>query len=96
MSQVMKKKGGFINSALLSILSSMPTMSHAASIESIIKAVNSYLTGSLAKAVGMLAIVTMGYLCIFAQKFPKEYFIWTMVGIGIIFGGPQLYQLWVR
>ncbi|WP_428413914.1 TrbC/VirB2 family protein [Legionella sp.] len=93
---MMKKKERFINTALLSILSTLPTMSHAASIEGIVKAVTSYLTGSLAKAVAILAIVSMGYLCIFAQKFPKEYFTWTLIGIGIILGGSQLYQLWVK
>lgn len=97
MSQVMKKKGRFIHTVLLSILSSMPSMSHAAaSPEGIFKAVTYYLTGSLAKAVGILAIVGLGYMCIQLQKFPKEYFTWTLIGLGIVFGGSQLYQVWVK
>ncbi|MFJ1270105.1 TrbC/VirB2 family protein [Legionella lytica] len=97
MSQVKEKKGRVMHTALLSILSSMPTMSHAAiSPESIIRAVTHYLTGSLAKAIAILTIVGLGYMCIQQQKFPKEYFVWTLLGLGIVFGGSQLYQVWVK
>lgn len=97
MSQAMKKMGRFISTAFVSILSSMPTISHAAaSPEGIVKAVTYYLTGPLAKAVGVLTIVGLGYMCIQLQKFPKEYFVWTLIGLGVIFGGSQLYQTWVK
>ncbi|WP_373443278.1 hypothetical protein ABXK18_00050 [Legionella pneumophila 130b] len=33
-----------------------------------------------------------GYLCLARQKFPKEYFVMILVGMGIIFGGSSLYS----
>ena len=92
MIQLFKKKVNLINTALLSILCSVPTMSHAASIESILKAATTYLTGSMAKAAGLLAIVGAGYLTLYTQKLPKEYFIMILVGLGIIFGGSSIYS----
>jgi type IV secretion system protein VirB2 len=96
MIQLFKKKVGLVNTALLSILCSIPSMSHAATVESILKGAATYLTGTVAKSAGILAIIGMGYLCVYTQKFPKEYFIWTLVGLGIVFGGSQLYQVVVR
>lgn len=92
MIQWFQRKRNVINTALVLILGSLPTMSHAASIESILKAATTYLTGSMAKAAGLLAIVGAGYLTLYTQKLPKEYFIMILVGLGIIFGASSIYS----
>ena len=70
----------------------LPTLSHAQSIESIIGRTTMYLQGGLARTVGVFCIIIAGYLCLALQKFPKEYFIMILVGMGIIFGGSSLYS----
>lgn len=69
-----------------------PSLSHAQSIESILARTTSYLQGGIARGLGILAIVVAGYLCVVRQKFPKEYFMMILVGLGIIFGGSSLYN----
>src|SRR3990167_10263907 len=69
-----------------------PSLSHAQSIESILGRTTSYLQGGVARGLGILAIVAVGYLCVVRQKFPKEYFMMILVGLGIIFGGSSLYN----
>lgn len=69
-----------------------PSLSHAQSIESILARTTSYLQGGVARGLGILAIVVAGYLCVVRQKFPKEYFMMILVGLGIIFGGSSLYN----
>ncbi|MGL6030069.1 MAG: TrbC/VirB2 family protein [Legionella sp.] len=73
------------------VCSLLPVTSHAQSIESIIDRTVAYLQGSLARAIGVLCIIIAGYLCLYRQKFPKEYFSMILVGLGIIFGGSTLY-----
>lgn len=92
MIQWVKNKVDWVNVFLLSVLCTMPSISQAATVESILKATTRYLTGGLAKAVGGLAIVGTGYLTLYAQKFPKEYFMMVLLGLGIIFGGSTLYN----
>ena len=70
----------------------LPSISHAQSIESIINRTTTYLQGGLARTVGVFCIIIAGYLCLARQKFPKEYFIMILVGMGIIFGGSSLYS----
>lgn len=70
----------------------VPCSSHAQSIESIINRTTHYLQGSLARSVGVVCIIIAGYLCLYRQKFPKEYFSMILVGLGIIFGGSTLYN----
>ena len=69
-----------------------PSLSHAQGIESIINRTINYLQGGLARTVGIFAIIIAGYLCLARQKFPKEYFVMILVGMGIIFGGSSLYS----
>ncbi|MDP3704612.1 MAG: TrbC/VirB2 family protein [Legionellaceae bacterium] len=69
-----------------------PSLSHAQGIESIINRTITYLQGGLARTVGIFAIIIAGYLCLARQKFPKEYFVMILVGMGIIFGGSSLYS----
>lgn len=82
-----KKFEAMMGSCLL-----LPSISHAQSIESIINRTTTYLQGGLARTVGVFCIIIAGYLCLARQKFPKEYFIMILVGMGIIFGGSSLYS----
>jgi type IV secretion system protein VirB2 len=70
----------------------MPSLSHAQTIEGIINRTVTYLQGGLARTMGIFCIIIAGYLCLAMQKFPKEYFIMILVGMGIIFGGSSLYM----
>ncbi|HAT1757192.1 TPA: TrbC/VirB2 family protein [Legionella pneumophila] len=70
----------------------LPATSHAKSIEGIIDSAARYLQGGLARSVGVLCIIIAGYLCLYRQRFPKEYFSMILVGLGIIFGGSTLYN----
>ncbi|CZG79521.1 TrbC/VirB2 family protein [Legionella pneumophila serogroup 1] len=70
----------------------LPSLSHAQSIESIINRTINYLQGGLARTIGVFCIIIAGYLCLARQKFPKEYFVMILVGMGIIFGGSSLYS----
>ncbi len=76
----------------LVVCSMVPSISQAQSIESIINRTITYLQGGLARTVGVFCIIIAGYLCLALQKFPKEYFVMILVGMGIIFGGSSLYS----
>lgn len=69
-----------------------PVLAHAQSIDSIINRSITYLQGGLARTVGIFSIIISGYLCLARQKFPKEYFVMILVGMGIIYGGSSLYS----
>ncbi|HAT9621341.1 TPA: hypothetical protein JBD38_13280 [Legionella pneumophila subsp. pneumophila] len=77
---------------LVAVCTLLPSLSHAQSIESIINRTINYLQGGLARTVGVFCIIITGYLCLARQKFPKEYFVMILVGMGIIFGGSSLYS----
>ena len=69
-----------------------PVSSQAAqSVEGILNSAAHYLQGGVAKAVGFLCIVIAGFMC-FKGKFPKEYFIMILTGLGIIFGAGSIYS----
>lgn len=87
-----KKHKNRMQDALLLGLLSLPGASHAATIETILNQAAGYLQGNLARAVGLIAIVGSGYLCIFKQQLPKEQFTYILVGLGIIFGAASLYS----
>ena len=76
----------------LGLLLLNPSISHAITIESIVSRTTSYLQGGIARSIGVLAVVVMGYLCLVRHKFPKEYLMMVLVGLGIIFGGSSLYN----
>ncbi len=86
------KKFANIKTQVISWCLLAPSLSHAQSIESIINRSTTYLQGGLARTVGIFCIIISGYLCLARQKFPKEYFIMILVGMGIIFGGSSLYS----
>jgi len=77
---------------LVAVCALLPSLSHAQSIESIINRTINYLQGGIARTVGVFCIIIAGYLCLARQKFPKEYFVMILVGMGIIFGGSSLYS----
>ncbi len=81
-----------VNLSVLSFLFMLPGSSHATTIQSVIDKSVTYLQGGLAKSIGVGAIVISGYLCIAKQKFPKEYFMMILVGLGLIFGASSLYS----
>jgi len=87
-----KNKVTMVNEALLLLLCTTPGVSHAASIESILRKSANYLQGPVAKGAGLLAILGTGYLTLFTQEMPKKQFVMILVGLGIIFGGSSLYS----
>jgi type IV secretion system protein VirB2 len=87
---LLKTKSAF-NRAFLWPILALPATSHATNIESVLNKGAMYLTGGIAKAVGVIVIMGLGYLCLIQHKFPKEQFAMALLGIGIIFGGGQLY-----
>ena len=89
---LLRKVDENIHIMCVSLLFFIPNVSHAATIQSVIDKAVGYLQGGLARSVGVGAIVVMGYLCLAKQKFPKEAFIWTLVGLGLIFGASSLYS----
>ena len=84
-----KKKLALINPVVL--LSLLPNASHAADVTSILTHAQTWLQGSVAKGVGMLAVIGCGYMCIFQQRLPKSQFLMVLFGLGIVFGASSLY-----
>lgn len=80
-----------IQSLAIIFFLSLSNMAHATTIESILNQTVSYLQGSLARGVGLVSIITSGYLCIAKQKLPKETFVMILVGLGIIYGSTSIY-----
>lgn len=81
-----------INKAIVLWLITTPSLSQAATIESILNKGVHFLQGPMAKAAGLLAIVGSGFLCLYKQQLPKDQFVMILVGLGIIFGGSSLYS----
>lgn len=90
-----KKTAGVLNPILLYLLFLIPATSHATSVQTILDKTATYLSGPLARSLGILVLMVLGYLCLVQQKFPKEQFAMMLVGLGIIFGGSSLYGLLV-
>ena len=88
----LKMKLGSMNEPLVLLSLLVPTATQAQTIESIINRTTTYLQGGLARSVGVISVVVIGYLCLVRHKFPKEQFIMVLVGMGIIFGGSSLYS----
>ncbi len=61
-------------------------------ITSILDKLVGFLQGEVAKSIGLIAVVGSGYLCIFKQRFPKEQFLLTLVGLGVVFGSSSIYS----
>ena len=69
----------------------LPKTSFAADISSIVDNAVGYLQDTPARSIGVIAIVAAGYVCIFKQMFPKMYFAMILIGLGLIYGGAELY-----
>ena len=91
-----RKKAAQANGAILFVLCTLPSVSHATTIESILTKSVTYLTGTVAKSAGLLAILGTGYFTLFTQKMPKEQFVMVLLGLGIIFGVSSLYTTLIR
>lgn len=89
--KIIDKSFWALNCTLLGAFTVLPATCHATSIESILNKSVGFLSGSLAKSVGVIVLVSAGYMCLVQHKFPKEQLIMMMVGLGIIFGGSSLY-----
>ena len=76
----------------LSVFAFNPTFSYALDIETIVNRTTSYLQGGLARSIGILTLVVCGYLCLHQNKFPKQYFMMILLGMGLIFGASALYS----
>ncbi|CEG62207.1 TrbC/VirB2 family protein [Legionella micdadei] len=74
----------------------LPVPAFAATLEGVINNAVNFLQGSLARAVGVGAIIIGGYLCIWKHQFPKEYFTALLIGLGLIFGSSMIYTQLVR
>lgn len=52
-----------------------------------------FLSSTLARGVGVTAIVGVGYLYLFQNKIEKQRAVSIVAAIGIILGGPALYDV---
>lgn len=95
MSPIKKMKQRVSIAYFMTVCALFPSASQAQSIENIINRTTHYLQGSLARSIGVMCIIIAGYLCLYRQKFPKEYFSMILVGLGIIFGGSTLYNTFI-
>lgn len=69
----------------------MPNNVYALTVNRAVDNLTHYLTGDMAKAVGVLAIVISGYMCFSGRGLPKKDFGLIVLGLGIILGGSQIY-----
>lgn len=76
----------------LLLLSHLPAAAHAASVEEILNNAHTYLSGSVARSAGIIAIVVAGYLCLAQNRIPKQTFLMILVGFSLIFGADSLYS----
>ncbi|RAP34641.1 hypothetical protein B1207_15275 [Legionella quinlivanii] len=70
----------------------LPVPCFAKSMTTVINGAVSYLQGNLVRSVSLAIIVILGYMCFKLQKFPKEYFVYFLVGLGLIFGAEEIYE----
>ena len=83
-----------LNNWLLGLMA-LPSTSFAAGsnkLVSIFDNVITLLTSTLARGVGITAIVAVGYLYLVQNRIDKRPAISIIVAIGIIIGGPGLYD----
>lgn len=87
----LKEKYRALQCALCWSLVVLPATSHAANVSTVLNKAAEFLTGSVAKSVGVVVLMGAGYMCLIQQKFPKEQLAMILVGLGIIFGAAALY-----
>jgi type IV secretion system protein VirB2 len=88
------QKKYFFSLLCLSLILPLDTFASSGhiTITSILDKLVGILQGDIAKCVGLIAVVGSGYLCIFKQQFPKEQFLLTLVGLGVVFGSSSIYS----
>lgn len=67
---------------------------NGSSPESIIQGIIDWLTGDLARVVGILVVVISGYMHLEMQQIQKKTFRNIVIGMSLILGGPTLADLW--
>ncbi len=87
------KKFKSLSSVVGGYLALLPVQANAATVQGTIDNLTSYLSGSLAKAVGGLIIVVTGYMCFAGNDLPKKRFFQIAIGLGLILGGSNMYQI---
>jgi type IV secretory pathway VirB2 component (pilin) len=98
MKKIMIKGAQYLNHGLMASLVYLPTQCFAgggATPVSIIQNIIDYLTGDLARVVGVVVVVGAGYLYLGQQRIQKMTFVSIAIGMGLILGGPTLAdQFW--
>ena len=74
------------------LIMAMPSLTHAATIETVLNKAVHLIQGPIAKSIAILVISYIGYECLFTQRFPKSKLITSLLGIGIIFGASTIYS----
>ncbi|WP_058535367.1 TrbC/VirB2 family protein [Legionella saoudiensis] len=62
--------------------------------EVIVQNIINYLTGDLARVVGVCVVVGAGYMYLETQQIQKKTFVRIVIGMGLILGGPTLADMW--
>ncbi|MGC1183152.1 TrbC/VirB2 family protein [Legionella sp.] len=62
--------------------------------EMILQNIIDYLTGDLARVVGVGVVVGAGYMYLETQQIQKKTFVRIVVGMGLILGGSTLADMW--
>lgn len=79
----------------ITLLSLLPDFVLAADITSVLDKTVTFLQGGVARSVGLIAIISSGYLCIVSQKLPMTRFGMILGGLGLIFGASSMYSTFV-
>ena len=70
----------------------LPSSVMAADLTSVLEKTVKLLQGNVAKSVGLIAIISSGYLCIVSQKLPLTRFGMIVGGLGLVFGAGSIYS----
>ena len=78
------------------VLLLIPILSHAAGGNKLVAVFDNaitFLSSTLARGVGVTAIISVGYLYLFQNRIDKLRALTIVASIGIILGAPSLYDL---
>ncbi len=96
MSSSIKKLNEHYQKLCLLALICLPNMCFAASGNKLVAVFDNlitFLSSTLARGVGVTAIIVVGYLYLFENKINKMRAMSIVVAIGIILGAPSLYDM---
>lgn len=62
--------------------------------ETIVQNIIDYLTGDLARVVGVIVVVGAGYMYLETEQMQKKTFVRIVIGMGLILGGSTLADMW--